>query len=180
MAKLSSIDWNQTNQHVTLTGNSKYLKLTGGQMHRIRIVSDLVRFYRMFREIDGRTLTALLEERTDQYRSLGVTIAERYATYVIDRSDGKVKVVEAPISVIRPISAHVEVVKHMPFDPEVGYDYCIHVTGSGMKTRYSVTPIAITPLTNQEKSAVRSKATPQLHVLYRSHTDEEIKERLRL
>lgn len=181
MAKLKSVNWNDRLQsHLTLDGDSRYLRLMGGQTYRIRIVSDLLRFYRMFREIDGRTLTALPEERTDIYRSIGVTVADRYATYVIDRSDGKIKVLEAPISVIRPISAHAEVVRHMPFDPEVGFDYAIQVTGSGLNTRYSVTPISMTPLTSYEKSIVRSNTNPKLRVLYRSHTDEEIRERLRL
>ena len=181
MAKLPTVNWNQTSgQHLTLIGNSKYLRLTGGQQYRIRIVSSPYRFFKIFRRIGGRVLTAITDTKTGVNLPDGTIPTERYALYILDRADGKIKLLEAPLSIVRSIANHAEVTGCNPTDPDHGSDYVIKVDGTGMNTRYSVTPLMETPLTDADKNAVKITSEDPLHILYKGHTPEQIQERLLL
>lgn len=90
-----------------------YLRLKSADTYTIRILGEPYSFRRLFVENRGYVVSEPDKVRDD----LGLMCHQRYAVNVIDRSDGSIKVLEAPVTVFKQIlEAHrAEEAKVVPF-----------------------------------------------------------------
>jgi hypothetical protein len=181
MAKLQCVDWTEAIKQRESSGDGQFLRLKSGNSYRVRFISKPYSFYRVFRELDGRIYTAISDEETSLRLPHRINPVNRFAAYVIDRSDGQIKIMEGPISVFRPVGIHTSITEQKPEDPLRGSDYMIKVTGTGIRTRYGVAPVMETPLTQLERASVGSMDMEgNLKKLFKSQSLEELKQQLKL
>jgi len=105
----------------------------------------------------------------------------RYAAYVIDRADGKIKILEAPQSVFRPIGSTFESTGKNPGSKNGGSDFQVKVTGVGLNTKYDVAWAGSTPMTPEEVDALKVALDgdmKKLQKLYKVDTPEQIEAKL--
>jgi hypothetical protein len=106
----------------------------------------------------------------------------RYAAYVIDRNDGnKIKILEAPQSVFRPIGSTFESTGKNPGSKNGGSDFQVKVTGVGLNTKYDVAWAGSTPMTPEEVDALKEALDgdmKKLQKLYKVDTPEQIEAKL--
>ena len=166
-------------------GKSEFLKLKTGNKYQIRPVLDPVKFFKYFHKHEGKLRTAICDKPDvcpvrDRHPELKKP-SMRYAAYVIDRADGKIKILEAPQSVFRPIGSTFESTGKNPGSKNGGSDFQVKVTGVGLNTKYDVAWAGSTPLTPDEvdslKEALDGDKT-RLQKLYKVNTSEEIEAKL--
>ncbi len=164
---------------------SDYLKLESGKSYKIRPVFEPVKFFKYFHKHEGRLRTAICAKPDvcsvkDNHKELKKP-SLRFAAYVIDRADGKVKILEAPQSVFRPIGASLEMTGKNPGGGKDGSDWYIKVSGKGLNTTYDVGFIEHSPLSAEERDAIKEALDgdkQKLRKLYKVDTPEEIEEKL--
>ncbi len=164
----------------------EFLKLKTGNTYRIRPVFDPVKFFKYFHKNDKRLRTAIcakpdvcpVRDRHPELKKPSL----RYAAYVIDRNDGnKVKILEAPQSVFRPIGSSFEATGKNPGSGKDGSDWQIKVTGTGLNTTYDVAFAGNTPLNQEERASIKEALDgdmKKLQKLYKVDTADEIEEKL--
>jgi hypothetical protein len=182
MEKVKTVDWTEAcKQSCESNGDGQFLRLKTGNSYRVRFISKPYSFYRVFRELDGRIYTAICNEEMTLNLPPRIKPVTRFAAYAIDRSDSKIKILEGPISVFRPVGIHTSITEQKPEDPLRGSDYMIKVTGTGIRTRYGVAPVKETPLTQSERASIGSMDMEgNLTKLFKSQSLEEIKQQLKL
>jgi len=164
---------------------SEFLKLKSGNTYRIRPVFDPVKFFKYFHKNEGKLRTAICDKPDvcpvrDRHPELKKP-SMRYAAYVIDRADGKVKILEAPQSVFRPIGSTFESTGKNPGSGKDGSDFQVKVKGTGLNTTYEVAWAGSSPLTQEERGAVKEALDgdkQKLQKLYKVDTPEEIEAKL--
>ena len=163
----------------------EYLRLESGRTYKIRPIFDPVRFFKYFHKHEGRLRTAICAKPDvcpvrDKHPELKKP-SVRFAAYVIDREDNKVKILEAPQSVFRPIGSSFEATGKNPGSGKDGSDWQIKVVGKSLNTTYDVAWAGNTPLTNEERAAVKEALDgdmKKLKKMYKTDTPEEIEEKL--
>ena len=169
------------------SGKDEYLWLKSGNKYKVRTVHKAVHFWKYFhRDDQGRLRTAITEDpRTcpiaATHPGLAEKASERYAIYVIDRSDQQVKIMEAPRSVFSPMRQRYETNGKKPGGGADGSDWEIQVVGAGINTRYTTIYIEDTPLTKDEITKLKVELDgdkDKLKKIYAVHTPEEIEKRL--
>jgi len=174
------------------SGNSDrvdFLWLKSGSTYRVRPVHKPVIFYKYFFQNEGKLRTAICADPSScsvkvNHPELD-TPSERFAILVIDRADGKLKVMEFPKSVFLSIKAWWTATNKNPGGNE-GVDWAIQVTGSGKQgTKYTSTPIEPAPFTNEEKQMIvkvlkddEGNDTKLLEKIYKAHSSDEIEKKL--
>ena len=167
------------------TGKNTYLKLATGGTYVLRPVHKPVEFYKFFHKKDNKLRTAVVRDEEvikqimEENPDLGKP-SHRYAIYVFDRSDGILKIVEAPVTVFRPFRIRYDATGQTPGGAKGG-DWEISVTGVGMKTRYSSKYLKNTPFTDEERAQIAELLADEDRVLinlYKSHDAEMIEKRL--
>ena len=164
---------------------SDFLKLESGGSYRIRPIFDPVRFFKYFHKHDNRLRTAICAKPDvcpvrDKHPELKAP-SMRFAAYVIDRGDNKVKILEAPQTVFRPIGSSFEATGKNPGSGADGSDWLIKVTGKGLTTKYEVAFAGNTPLTVEERATIKEAMDgdmKKLKKMYKVDTPEEIEEKL--
>ena len=164
---------------------SEFLKLKTGNTYKIRPVFDPVKFFKYFHKHEGKLKTAICEKPDvcpvrDRHPELKKP-SMRYAAYVIDRADGKIKILEAPQSVFRPIGSTFESTGKNPGSGKDGSDFQIKVTGVGLGTKYDVAWAGQTPLTADERASLKEALDgdmKKLQKLYKVDTPEQIEAKL--
>tara|TARA_Y100000310_G_scaffold57488_2_gene52720 strand:+ start:47728 stop:48384 length:657 start_codon:yes stop_codon:yes gene_type:complete len=167
------------------SGKNSYLKLTSGGTYVVRPVHKPVEFYKFFHKKDNKLRTAVVrdEEVIKQTMAENSELGKpshRYAIYVIDRSDGELKIMEAPVTVFRPFRIRFDATGQTPGGSSGG-DWEIKVTGSGMKTRYTSKYLKDTSFSQEEKSSIKTMLEDEdklLTSIYKSHDPEDIDKRL--
>lgn len=162
-----------------------FLKLESGNSYKIRPLFYPIQFWKYFHKHNEKLRTAICEDPDTcpvraSHPELGKA-ALRFAAYVIDRADGKIKILEAPQSVFRPIGNRAEATNKNPGDITEGSDWIIKVSGQGMKKRYEVTYLDQTPLSSAEKSLVKEALNGdknKLKSIYPSDSPEKIEKKL--
>lgn len=188
MAGTGFVEWNDMNKFNNGADNSgklDYLRLESGKTFRIRPVFRPIKFYKYFYKNEGRLRTAICEDPDvcpvrDKFPDLPKA-TQRYACYVLDRSDGKLKIIEAPQTVFRPMGNHAEATGKNPGGGKEGSDWLIKVTGSGLKTKYDVTFLDITPLESKEVEYIKEAVggdQESLKKIYAVDTPEKIEQKL--
>ncbi len=171
---------------------SDFLRLKSGNSYKIRPILEPVKFFKYFHKnahtgklataICGNPNTCPVKDKHSEMKKPSL----RFAAYVIDRADGKVKILEAPQSVFRPIGASLEMTGKNPGGGADGSDWYIKVTGQGLNTTYDVGFIEHSPLSPEEKALVREALKDEndefdkekLKKLYKVDTPAEIEEKL--
>ena len=165
---------------------SEYLKLKSGNTYRIRPIFDPVKFFKYFHKHNNKLRTAICGKPDvcpvrDKHSELKKP-SLRYAAYVIDRNDdNKVKILEAPQSVFRPIGSSFEATGKNPGSGKDGSDWQVKVTGTGLNTKYDVAFAGNTPLTAEERASIKEALDgdmKKLQKLYKVDTPEEIEAKL--
>ena len=168
------------------TGDIVNLRLVSGTTSTVRFVGDPVKFFKYF--VAGKSaVTEFNDAKCIIQRKFNIEPSTRYAVNVIDRADGKLKILELAPSVLKPVIAWWKRRQHEP-GGESGCDFDITVTGQKKNTRYEVLPLDITPFTDAEKEligdltdrdGVKAYAkTYDLRKLYKSTPQEEIEAKL--
>lgn len=163
-----------------------FLRLESGKVYKIRPVFSPVKFYKYFTKTpDNKIRTAICADPSScSIRDVHPELkkpALRYAAYVIDRADGKVKILEAPQSVFLPIGNNFEITGKNPGGGADGSDWYIKVSGKGLTTKYDVGFIKQSPLTSEEKDAIKKALdgdSKKLQKLFAADTPEAIEEKL--
>lgn len=188
MAGSSFVEWNEvvnTNEGSSNSDKIEYLRLESGKTYRVRPIFRPIRFYKYFHKHNNKLRTAICEDPDtcpvkDKYPDLK-RAAQRYACFVLDRADGKLKIIEAPASVFRPIGNRAEITGKNPGSGKDGSDWVIKVSGSGLKTKYDVSFFDVTPLTQEEREYVQTAVggdQESLKKFYAIDTPEKIEQKL--
>lgn len=163
----------------------EYLRLQSGNTYRIRPLFKLVKFYKYFHKKDGKLRTAICQDpRTCPVRDKHPDLQKpslRFASYIIDRKDGKVKILEGPQTVFRPLGSSFEMTGKEPGGSKDGSDWSIKVTGKGYNTKYDVVFIENTPITKEERELITEAVEgdkEKLAKVYKDDTPEQIEEKL--
>ena len=181
------VDWGDVAPPDGGTGNKiDYLRLRTGNKYKIRPVHRPVHIFKYFhRNEKGELRTAICKDPkvctvASSHPDLQAP-SSRYAIYVFDRTDGKLKVMEGPKTVFLPFRQRFEVTGKDPAGSTTGGDWLIDIQGTGKATKYTLTYIEDTPLTQneiEEVDAVLNNEDGQLKTLYKPHSPEAIEKRL--
>ena len=179
------VQWGSVPEDSSNGEKSEFLKLKTGNTYKIRPVFDPVKFFKYFHKHEGRLRTAICEKPDvcpvrDRHPELKKP-SMRYAAYVIDRADGKIKILEAPQSVFRPIGSTFESTGKNPGSKKDGSDFQVKVAGVGLNTKYDVAWAGSTPLTLVEISSLKEALDgdmKKLQKLYKVDTPDEIESKL--
>lgn len=164
---------------------SDFLRLESGKSYKIRPLFKPVKFWKYFHKHEGKLRTAICANPStcpvrDNHPDLKKP-SLRLAAWVIDRADGKLKILEAPQSVFRPIGTNSTMTGKNPGGAKDGSDWYIKVNGKGLATTYDVGFISVTPLTVEERSMIKEALdgdAEKLQKMYKVDTPEEIEEKL--
>jgi hypothetical protein len=182
MNKVRHIEWEEISKMKSYAdGGVQILRLQSPQSYRVRPVSKPCAFYRVYNEIGDKKLTAICSAETYGNLPGYVEGSLRYAFWVIDRADGMLKMVEAPKTVVSHLSTYVQITGQSPHDSLQGSDFEIKVTGTGIQTRYAVTTLAKSPLSEQDKAAIgTTDLNQQLLAHYQIQSYEQVMQKLQL
>lgn len=165
---------------------SDFLRLQSGNSYKIRPIFEPVKFFKYFHKNAERKLKVAICGNPDActVRQAHPELKKpslRYAAYVIDRADNKVKILEAPQTVFRPIGARLGLTGQNPGGGKDGSDWQITVTGTGLNTTYAVDYIQQTPLSPEERDLIKEALDgdkDKLKKMYKIDTPEQIEEKL--
>jgi hypothetical protein len=183
------VDWGDVATRKDSEGGGtkiEYLWLKSGNKYTFRPVHMAVHLWKYFhRDSSGRLRTAICGDPDTcpvaaAHPELGRP-SERYAIYVIDREDGKLKVMEGPKTAFFPFRQRWEATKKNPGSSTEGGDWQITVSGKNKNTTYSSIYLEDAALTKEEvvmiKEAMAEKKN-KLTTIYKENTPEEIEKRL--
>lgn len=169
--------------------NDKYLKLSGsvqGTVYKIRPVHKPCTFYSYYvsNPDDPKKFARAFTEDPQNCiirQKYNIEAKPRYAVNVIDRADGKLKIMEAPQSVFEKIKAWAKAAGQDPGSKN-GADFQITVklppNGDKKRTEYLTTPIIQTPFTDEEKEMIRTKGLYDLEKEFAPTPQSEIEGKL--
>jgi hypothetical protein len=169
--------------------NDKYLKLSGstqGNVYKIRPVGKPCTFYAYYvsnPDEPKKFARAFTEDPQNCVirQKYNLEAKPRYAVNVIDRADGKLKIMEAPSSVFEKIKAWAKAAGQDPGSKN-GADFQITVklpaNGDKKRTEYLTTPIIQTPFSDDEKEMLRSKGLWDLEKEFAPTPQSEIEAKL--
>lgn len=185
------IEWSDVDSGSKTAGKEgdKYLKLVGttqGNTYTIRPVGKPCTFhaYYVANPDDPKKFARAFTEDPDNCiirQKYNIEPKTRYAVNVIDRSDGKLKVMEAPSSVFEKIKAWAKAAGQDPGSKN-GADFQIVVkipaNGDKRRTEYLTTPIIQTPFKDEEKEMLKTKGLHDLEKEFAPTPQSEIEAKL--
>lgn len=189
MTETEYIDWGEVApQRDGLPGtdekNVQFLWLKSGNTYKIRPIHLPVHFYKYFHKHLGKLRVSICGDPD----MCPVRVShpeldkpkERYAIFVLDRADDKIKVMEGPRSVFLPMRKRSEATGKKPGGKEGG-DWQIEITGSGLRTEYSITYLEDTVFSNEEKEKIKKALggdRQRLKKIFEIDSSEEIERKL--
>ncbi len=188
------IDWGDftPNSSGGSTGDRpEFLWLKSGNTYTVRPVAKPVIFYKYFyRHADGELRTAICEDPSTckvrmAHKDELETPGERFSILVIDRADGKLKIMEFPKGVFLSIKEWWTNTQQNPGGNN-GVDWAISKTGAGKTgTKYKTTSLLPAPFTAEEQQMVlaiikdsEGNNSNYLENIYKAHTTEVIEQKL--
>jgi len=172
------------------SGNVDFLWLKRNNKYRIRPIGKPVEFFKYFRkDADNKARTAITADPDNcpVYAAHEQELNKaslRYAMYCIDRSDGKIKIVEGPKTAFYiPLCERANLTEKDPTGVKTGGDWVIDVVTENKMTKYKTQFIEDTPLTKEEIEILKEfynehNAKEKLANIYKTNTPEEIEKRL--
>lgn len=154
------------------------LKLVSGQPATVRFVGNPLKYSKYF--VNNRSAICADPEHCSVRAKYNIDPNTRWVVNVLDRDEkvpaNRLKLLDVPPSVLKPVSNWMKARKADP-GGKGGCDFLIEKTGAGTKTRYSVTPLDVTPFTDEEKEYIKANIY-DLAKLHKAVPDNEIEERL--
>ena len=177
------IDWDEIGKDSNKKGGTgdkkqvEFLRLTTGSTYKIRPLGGPVVFYKYFLEHEGQWRWAICGDldTCPVRQKHNVEPRERYAINVLDRADGKIKVMEGPVMVFKIFRAQFNATQNSPGGPEGG-DFAITVTGVKKQTRYETVFLGRTPFTQKEREYLKAEGLFNLEQIYAATPADEIED----
>lgn len=191
-----SISWDEVESPSKIGGNKKgdgtggkYMKLVGslqGTTYRVRPVGDPCTFYAYYVQSPDdpkRFNRAITEDPKNCIiaQKYNLEAKPRYAVNVIDRADGRLKIMEAPATVLDAIKTWAKASKQHP-GGKGGADFEITVkipaNNDRKRTEYKTTPVVQTPWTDEESAMLKEKGLYKLETEFAPVPQAEIESKL--
>jgi len=145
------------------SNRGKFLKLEDGKSYTIRPVHLPVEFYKFFHRHNGQVRSAVCDKQTADSvhaRYPEVQASLKYAINVIDRADGKLKILEGPPTIFEELRKFFDMTGDAP-GSGAGGDFQISViipdNNDRRRTRYTVKFVGKrTPFTEEEIAMIES------------------------
>jgi hypothetical protein len=154
------------------------LRLQNGQ-NVVRFIGDPKEFFKHF--VNNRSAVTGDPENCRIKVKHGIEPARRFAVNVIDRSDGQLKLLECPITVLKPVVVWRDYSKKDPGGRDA-VDFIINVSGSGKNKKYQTTAGNPSSLSESELEMIKKSGGTStgydLERLYKPTPQDEIEERL--
>lgn len=178
-------DWDSsfpTNEERAAQRNEKrteWMKFPKPGTYQVRLVGPFVEFHRHNKPFDGeRVITNIKYKEQDPAWQAGFYPRQTFAIHIIDRADGKLKILEKGNSVFRAFSTYKKVNDINPAGKEAP-DFSINVEwpdGNKFQAKYTVTALAkIKGLSDEEVALWQSGKAP-LNEIYKSTPLAKIQE----
>jgi len=167
-------------------GSDKFLKLEPGKTYRVRPVGKPYVFHAYYvaaADNPKKFARAVTEDPANCIirQKYNVEPRMRYAVNVIDRADGKLKVMEAPPSVFDKIKQWANASGQNP-GTNTGADFQISVVvppnGDRKRTEYPTTPVVQTQFTAEEREMLNKQGLFNLEEIYAATPQSEIEAKL--
>jgi len=164
----------------------KFLKLVPGNTYTVRPVGNPCAFhaYWVASPTDPKRFNRAITEDPNNCvinQKYQIVPKTRYAVNVIDRADGKLKIMEAPPSVFDKIKDWAKASRQDP-GAKGGADFQIQIVvppnGDKKRSEYRTTPIVQTPFTEEEKAMLTEKGLYDLEEHYKAIPQNEIESKL--
>jgi hypothetical protein len=170
------INWNEfDNSKKSKSGEEiRRLRLESGKTYKVRFVGPPIQYLKYF--VAGRSAICADKESCPVRAKYNIEPSTRYAINVIDREDGQLKILECPPTVLNPVATWMRGTNQDPGGKN-GPDFFIQVKGKAKMTRYEVSALQVTPLTEDEKEYVRDNIY-DLEKIYKATDPDEIENRL--
>ena len=145
---------------IQLTSAGQYMKLKTGE-NKIRIVSEVEAFGKHYDRENKKITICIGKDKGCTECEKGNKPRVQWLLWVIDRADGKIKLLEVGYSIILQISKLAQT-KDYEFDIMPSYDMIIIKEGEGLDTEYTVIPARVidVALTEKEKEEIMKLESP--------------------
>jgi len=155
------------------------LKFEAGKKYNVRPLGSPVVFYKYTVKTGGTFKTAICEDPRScpVMKNHEIRPSERYAINVIDRLDGKIKIMEGPGSLFLPFKAYFDCTG-INAGKEKGCDFNITVKGEGKDRRYTSIPTNQNVLTPEEKQLIKTQGLYKLEQIFKATPSAEIEKKL--
>jgi hypothetical protein len=161
----TEIDWNSVGGKESKS-KVRFIKFASGKLVVFRPIGKGVEFVKFFvktpsgsrsvcvNPADGEQAAAMLTEHTGQE----YTSQPRYATNVIDRADGVLKILEGGSSIFKHFRNWV-VANKVHLGHRAGGDWAITADGEGKARRYTTSLVKLSPITEKEEADFKALKT---------------------
>lgn len=176
------VPWDQQPRGSSGTGNTQFLKLEPNKKYKVRLVSKPLVFFQHWDPIavrspqpgdDGKIIDPLM--------LMGFEPKRRYSIWVIDREDGKLKIMDFPPTLYEKFVDWKTECNDDPGGPN-GPDWVIRLEVPGndkRRTKYNATALDRKPFTKEENEAIANgNLNEKLADLRRDHSPDEIRQKL--
>jgi hypothetical protein len=181
------VDWTSiSNKDKSNSNGVAYLKLEAGKSYRIRPVGKPYRIFQYFierNEAQGGGFARAYTEDAENcvvFKKTGEKARERFAVNVIDRSDGKLKVLEGAVTIFKQMAVWS---KSTGLDPGTkdGGDFAISVECPGnvkKNTRYNCQFLGPVAFSKEETEMIKKQGLYKLDEIYKPTPQAEIMNKL--
>lgn len=181
------VDWTSiSNKDKGNSSGVEYLRLEANKSYRIRPVGKPYRIFQYFIERNesqgGGFARAYTEDANNcvVLKKTGEKARERFAVNVIDRADGKLKVLEGAVTIFKQMAVWS---KNTGLDPGTkdGGDFAISVECPGnvkKNTRYQCQFLGPVPFTKEETEMLKKQGLYKLDEIYKPTPQSEIMQKL--
>jgi len=153
-------------------GSGDWLNLKVGE-NRIRIISQFEIFGNHYNPTTKKGMICIGKDKGCIGCKAGVRLNVRALGWVIDRSDGKIKLFRMPYSVFKAIG-ELQKAAEYEFETVPDYDITIKKQGEGLDTEYSVIPArSNTEITGEELEEISKVVKPVIGILDKMKAKEQ-------
>lgn len=149
-----------------------YMDLSKPGKYTVRPVGPHIKCRKLFKPYKATLKDE--DKDSDPAWKAGFFPSKRYAINVIDRADGKLKILEKGATVFKGFANYKAIFDKNPSDVKVGADFVINVVvpkkngqPNKLKTEYTVTHLKETPLTAEEVSMIKEQKLWPLTEIFR-------------
>ena len=159
--------------------NLEFIKFVDGSSYNVRPLGNPIVFLKAGVMVNGSYRSAIIEDPDSPVvkKFSNMNVNERYAANVLDRADGKIKIMEGPLSIFGEFKSYFEHTKENP-GLSVGADFSIKATGDGKNRRYTTKFSSKTILSDAEKAMIKEQGLYDLEKVFKVVPDEELEDKL--
>lgn len=181
------VDWTSiSNKDKNNSNGVNYLRLEANKSYRIRPVGKPYRIFQYFIERNESQGGGFARAYTDDaencvvFKKTGEKARERFAVNVIDRADGKLKVLEGAVTIFKQMAVWS---KNTGLDPGTkdGGDFAITVECPGnvkKNTRYQCQFLGPVPFAKEETEMLKKQGLYKLEEIYKPTPQADIMQKL--